>query len=76
MENLESKWMWMNKVPLLKAMRDWPSWHKILQILQKTAIYIFICKTGLLNSLSSTEDNLKRKQVMWMCHGGTFTLKY
>ena len=38
LENLESKRMCLNKLPLLKAMRNGPSWHKILKILQKPAI--------------------------------------
>ena len=38
LENLESKWMSLNEVPLLKAMRNGPRQHKILKILQKTAI--------------------------------------
>ena len=37
-ENLESKWVSLNKLQLLKTLRDWPSWHKMLKILQRSAI--------------------------------------
>ena len=75
MENLKGKRMCLNKLPLLNAMKDGPSWHKILKILQKASLNFHkqdrVIKCAIVYKRYSQKKTCDVNAPCW-----TFTLKY